>query len=1249
MNQTSKLSVIKAIALFSILFLISCNNAKKAPPFPVHENEYLQPESRSFTFSEPDTLTWVVQDPAKIKPLPTTKFNLDKLPSKPFDIGIPYELKKPLEEKPFNWDSLPTMPFSLDSLPKEELTIKVTILGEPKIVKAGFTENSPGASRGVMTLGTNFGLPSAVLAHMIDSDGMIWFGTSNAIVRYDGYNLEIYGIEQGLDMQFIQRIYEDSKGRIWVFGGQGGRVFIDKEAHLIYELSSEFKFEDTSEITETHDGKFWLENRGAGYDIIDLEENSIRQFRPEHGLLGKFRGPVFQAEDGLIWMGSNEGINIIDQKAGKNIKMVKGTIPGSDRIFDFYEDKDGDLWMQGRSGVFIMNASKATVTSFSSENGLELKDEWVSDVFQDSSGKFWIVSQTSGMYFFDKDQGLLENFKLNNVGTRQWFTSIFEDKQGDIWVNRAQGGDYKIDRNNGRIGNFDASDGLGDNNVWSILEASDGSIWIGTYGGIDIYDPVSKTLKHLGEEHGLVHDRVIDLMQDSKGRIWAAGNIIGISILDPEEETIRHLTPKEGLQAERIRSMIEDDNGTVWIGSNGNGIVTVDLDKAIYKKLLEKDSVENESRINRVIRGKKGQVWIASHEYGVSVINTKDNSRRRLSTNNGLVSDAVYSVAKDNNEDIWAATDKGVQYIDIENQNISTFTILEGLGANDVYDIISSHKDEIFLGTSKGLAILKPEYGPSNGDILWKSKTLTKNQGLDYIDFAQNSFTFDSKGRFWTAAGGGAGIEALVVMDDIKNDSVTYPTYITSLNILDKPQVFMDRQKIEGMTSTIDTLWARGKNTFYMVNKAAKDSSYLSLNDIQWESIQGPYDMPVGLTLPHTQNYLSFNYNGAQFDNPDKVVYRYILEGIDKNWSPISNKTTSENYRDLAPGEYTFKVASKGFNGVWSKPAELQFTITPPWWQTWWAYTIFVILFLGLGLVILHYRSKWLKKENRILEERVTERTAELKKTIHELENTQSQLIQSEKMASLGELTAGIAHEIQNPMNFINNFAEVSNELMGEMCEELDKGDIEEAKDISKDIVQNLEKISHHGKRASSIVRGMLEHSRNSSGQRELIDINVLADEYLRLAYHGLRAKDKSFNSDFKTDFDETLPKVSIIPQDLGRVVLNLINNAFYAVTSIPEQEREENYSPCVTVHTKNLKDQVLISIKDNGPGIPAEIKDKIFQPFFTTKPTGKGTGLGLSLAYDIVTTGHGGAIELESSPGKGTEFLIYIPFIKGE
>jgi len=267
-----------------------------------------------------------------------------------------------------------------------------------------------------------------------------------------------------------------------------------------------------------------------------------------------------------------------------------------------------------------------------------------------------------------------------------------------------------------------------------------------------------------------------------------------------------------------------------------------------------------------------------------------------------------------------------------------------------------------------------------------------------------------------------------------------------------------------------------------------------------------------------------------------------------------------------------------------------------------------------------------------------------LNETLFNLHDTQSQLIQSEKMASLGELTAGIAHEIQNPLNFVNNFSEVSRELINEMNDELAVGNWQLAKEISEDIDQNLEKINHHGKRADAIVKGMLQHSRTSSGQKEPTDINALADEYLRLSYHGLRAKDKSFNADFKTDFDPNLPKINVIPQDIGRVLLNLINNAFYAVA---ERQKtlsglEETYKPTVTVSTKNLGDGIEISVKDNGSGIPEEIKNKIFQPFFTTKPTGQGTGLGLSLSYDIVKA-HGGELKVETKEGLGTEFIIHL------
>ncbi|WP_353485245.1 ATP-binding protein [Haliscomenobacter sp.] len=310
-------------------------------------------------------------------------------------------------------------------------------------------------------------------------------------------------------------------------------------------------------------------------------------------------------------------------------------------------------------------------------------------------------------------------------------------------------------------------------------------------------------------------------------------------------------------------------------------------------------------------------------------------------------------------------------------------------------------------------------------------------------------------------------------------------------------------------------------------------------------------------------------------------------------------------------------------------------------------------------------KQQILATQNETLEHQVAERTEALNHSLETLKATQAQLIQSEKLASLGELTAGIAHEIQNPLNFVNNFAEVSAEMLDEMEEELDKGDTQEAKAIAADLQKNLQKINHHGQRASSIVKGMLEHSRSSSGVKEPTNLNALADEYLRLAYHGLRAKDSSFNATMETHFDPDLPHVEVIPQDIGRVLLNLINNAFYAVaersrSAVAERSRSTvnqrdkaietlhatslPYQPTVTITTRKLENAIEIRVQDNGNGIPDAIKDKIFQPFFTTKPTGQGTGLGLSLAYDIVTKGHGGTLEMDSKDNIGSTFIISLP-----
>jgi signal transduction histidine kinase len=293
------------------------------------------------------------------------------------------------------------------------------------------------------------------------------------------------------------------------------------------------------------------------------------------------------------------------------------------------------------------------------------------------------------------------------------------------------------------------------------------------------------------------------------------------------------------------------------------------------------------------------------------------------------------------------------------------------------------------------------------------------------------------------------------------------------------------------------------------------------------------------------------------------------------------------------------------------------------------SFGIIALVLLLSGVIYYRYKSK--QKANAVLE-----------KTLSDLKSTQTQLIQAEKMASLGELTAGIAHEIQNPLNFVNNFSEVSTELLAEMKIELDVGKFDVAKEIANDVIQNLEKINHHGKRADAIVKGMLQHSRSSSSVKEPTDINALCDEYLRLSYHGLRAKDKLFNATLNTSYDSSIGSISIIAQDIGRVLLNLFNNAFYAVA---EKQRTvaDDYQPTVSISTKKNSHTIELTVSDNGNGIPEKIKDKIFNPFFTTKPTGQGTGLGLSLSYDIIKA-HGGEIKVETKEGEGSTFIIKLP-----
>jgi len=1227
MKTTRNLSFLNLTFGVCLLLFIGCKNKNETPPFPIAESEFEQPQTKKFEYSQKDTVQFISK--TALNPLVTKKFNWDKMPSKPFDIGLPYSLEQNLPQQSFEWKNLPESNFNLDSLPKEDLIIEIKPLGKPRMYKTSQMLPATNGSRGVFSTDINLAFLRSARSIKKDENGMLWIGTDIGLAKYDSENVLFYSNEQGLTTGVVFDILIDSKGRFWLATNQGKITVIDFEAELIYELSSNFQPGIAYALMEAADGKIWVSNNGFGYNIIDPEEKTMYKLNIEQGLAGSFSITPFQDKEGLIWLTTNKGINIIDEKAGKIKTITKENGLISDFAYTFLQDNQDRIWVGSPGGASIFSSDKSKISYFTEKEGL-ISSTGVSFFLQDRQDRIWMGSENGLLFSYDEKSKMLEKFEINPASS-QILYNITEDDQGQIWTAIVQGGLYKIDLNSGRPGNFTDDDGLGFTEVWKTLETKDGKIWIGTEGGIDVYDPEKQTIKSFNVENGLLSQRNTRLMEDSKGRIWSTGINAGVCIIDPVKETITHLTTEQGMPTNRIATAFEDKNGAIWLGGIDGELIKLENDHISLFNLSKDPQIKIWH--NNILQDKNDELWIGTKGNGIFKVNLQDNSFVRLTVENGLTDDRVYSLAKDNRENMLTATQNGVEIIDLDKKEITTFTTDEGLAANDVYAIIAKG-NQLFTGTSQGLTILTPQKSKESEKPMWQARSIGRTQGLNQIDFSENSFTIDRKGRFWAGVNG----LQLTVIDEIKPNTIPQPTYISGINILDKKYDFKDYSKLEQARNALDTTWVSAKDTIFR-----KKAVQAEKNRFQYETVEGLYNMPVNLTLKPNDNFLSFSYNATTLNNSDQLVYRYFLEGIDKNWSTITDKTTSENYRDLPPGNYTFKAASRGFNGVWSKPAEFSFTITPPWWQTWWAYLGYLFI---LGLVVkqihIYQKARTVRIEREKSREKELAQAKEIEKAYTELKATQSQLIQSEKMASLGELTAGIAHEIQNPLNFVNNFSEVSNELIDEMNVEIEKENLEDVKLIAKDIKQNLEKINHHGKRADAIVKGMLQHSRSSSGQKEPTDINALCDEYFRLAYHGLRAKDKSFNATMESDFESDLPKINVVPQDIGRVVLNLITNAFYVVDE-KKKKGVKGYKPTVMVSTKKVGNTMKINIKDNGSGIPDSIKEKIFQPFFTTKPTNQGTGLGLSLSYDIVKT-HGGELQVETKEGEGTTFIIILP-----
>jgi signal transduction histidine kinase/ligand-binding sensor domain-containing protein len=1092
-----------------------------------------------------------------------------------------------------------------------------------------------------------------------DQQGYIWLATQQGLHRYDGYNYISY--------------YNDPEDSTSLAENRIVSMHVSKS------------------------GIIWLGLWTNGLDRFDPVSQTFTHFKrnPEDSasLSNNTIPALLEDSRGNLWVGTHGGLNLFHPEKDTFTRFQN--IPGdttslsNNQVRAIYEDKQGNLWIGTGSpfgnesgpdegGLNRYNYETETFTRFmhDADDPNTLIDNKVRAILEDSRGNFWVGTTGDGLHTMDRETGKVMRHTFDPQNPEklsrapiisdyytEGVTFIHEDVTGVIWIGTNGSGVSRYNPETKKIIHYTAVPGnpigLVSNHLWWAFTSSDGVLWISSFLSGNFYrtDPRLTSFTHVK-----TGSRTYGITEDSEGNFWVC-TVKGIRIYESVEtgkrnsELEKQLPPE--LKNEETYSVLQDNTGNIWIGTQ-QGLWQKNQKTGKFRLFTHHENDSNSigrGSVFPIFQDSQGALWFGTNEEGLNRMDIKTNNIRHFKNDpknpGSLSSNLIFSIMEDKSGTLWTGNgfSGGINRL---NQDLNSFNhylnieMEESIVVKDpqiwVYSMKEVLNGTLLAGTFRGLYF----YNPEKDDFNIYKDTVTGKQILNSV----TGISEDKQNNLWIISRSG--------LYKMNSDGIIESSYEKERGI--------DPGALSILSNYMDKngrLFIGDSIGFYIVHTEEinynSNPPLISFNDFRLfnKSIihesknfsKTPLNQTEKIELKHNQNTFDIDFVAIHYTNPAQNQQLYMLENYDISWkSPGQSLTAS--YFNIPPGKYVFRVKAANSEGVWVEKT-MDIIIRPPWWRTVWAYIFYALVFIAAIFGFDRFmRRQIVQRERQKAREKELAQAKEIEKAYKELKATQAQLIQSEKMASLGELTAGIAHEIQNPLNFVNNFSEVSNELIAELKSEKAKGKSERDEaledEILNDISQNLEKILHHGKRADAIVKGMLQHSRTSSGAKEPTDINELADEYLRLSYHGLRAKEKSFNATMKTDFDVTIGNINIIPQDIGRVFLNLINNAFYAVQvktlgGASLQQTPSPYKPTVTVSTKNMATHVEIRVKDNGNGIPDHILDKIFQPFFTTKPTGQGTGLGLSLSYDIVKA-HGGELKVETKENEGSVFTLMLP-----
>lgn len=1111
-------------------------------------------------------------------------------------------------------------------------------------------------------------LPSALVTHIFqDSKGYIWFSVyTSGLVRYDGTKMELYDQKDGLRDPGVWQIVEDKNGHLWSSSSAG--LVVSKKPLKEYRNGKKIEF--TSLYNGMHlTREAVIRNQQLAVDtegrvILGTADKGIIRYYIDKG--GKISADTIST-----------AIN-----GKKNLSVTSLTASGAGGI------------LAGLEGGLLAELKKEEVKILYGINGGA--ENFIS-VFEDKDGEVWAYRQNGEILHFWSKSDFPDIFLAGLPSNVADITSL---KDGTILASNGESGITRIDKKTGEIiSSYTRANGLLNDNVYHILEDLEGNVWIAQSGGVsklrynfNAFENFTarsrageKPLLPAGKTNTIL---VSNNKENNPCRFWV-GTEGGASCVN-EYSLSRFITQADGLAGDWVNGLARDEKGRIWIATN-QGLSAIVFDKNLI--------IQEAYDVREIaIFGKKAylfSIWESPPFIASETLTLKNESQNtltktiwfpglknlyvfangnifKLGPKQGLPSTIYKSVAVNKDGVIWVGTfDRGLyrSILPINTNNLKDISASEtkifeqvwaldnGAPTNHIEKLLW-HKGRLLVGTQLGLFFLDPE----SANIL---KHVNVSKGLP----ADNAISFavsPVSGNIWVGTNKGLAevdFETGKVLKVVNRQS----------GLIDNEVWLYGSVKVD---NTGDVYY--GTPNGMSIYHPEKDQPNLIPPKLQLTSVDISYKSD-------SRNEVNFEYAALSYANPADVLYKTRLVGYDDTWSQ-SSTNKKLRYTNLPayfwPKEYILEVTAENESGVVAKePISYKFEVEPLWWLQWWAFIIYLILLGILGFIVDRIqRERLIKRERnnaRLREAELQAETAnarsnaaeaqalalqaenekkalelekarELEKAYNELKNTQKQLIQAEKMASLGRLATGVAHEIKNPLNFINNFAELSVELVQELEEARKIGNEEEVAFLMHDLKQNTTKIHEHGKRADAIVQSMMQHARGGKPIFELFDVNDLVEKYTDLAYQGKRNQYPGFKATIKKDLDPYIEEINIVGQEVGQVLLNVIGNSLDAVLN-KKKLLGDSFEPVVKITTGKTGGFVEIIISDNGPGIPEDIKEKVFEPFFTTKPTGEGTGLGLSLSYNIITQGHNGSLRLINNDTEGATFIISLPILKGK